>query len=1145
MTNRHIFPLTCDFRAKVRLLLLMLLTATATVASAFDAGYYPTESVLASGRWVKVSVERDGLYGIPGATLRSWGFSDPERVRVFGAGGHRMSDEMTERAFFGDLPPVQAVVEDGTLIFYAQGPGQWVESTNGFYHYETNVYATAGYYYLTESDEPAPEIGHAQTMLNGRSFTEYYNEFLHHELESFSPGDAGPLLLGEDFRYSPTHFFDFPVSDLSPYDGNLWFETSFVNHSGGAGTSLAFTVNGAAVASLTSDNLPGSVSSQYTHGLETVSRHANLTLDPAATTLRIGITLKAPSMPRVAALNYLSVNYRRRICFRASGAVEFTTPYAGVIMAENEATIWDVTDPRAIEEVSAESEDGTLRWSRPTSRTRTYAAWRRGASLPQPKYEGAVQNQNLHSLEDVDMVIVCPREWLLQGERIAQLHRTDQCDPLNVAVVTPEEIYNEFSSGTPQPGGLRNFFKMLYDRGAEGARPFRYALLMGRMTIDNRHLLKAYGEHPTIPGWSPPAPRASLNDNEGYFTDDVTAMLDDGSGANLKTDKLSIAIGRMPMTDLEGLRNVVDKTIEYAANRRRNAWGMRALFLADDGDGACHVTQTETQISNMQAPENSPFMPRRVYIDAFERVGSTFPQARETLFRYLDEGVVWWNYVGHANTVGLTGDGMVTYNDLNTLYLRQYPFIYAATCNFMRMDAPGASGAELVYAERYGGCIGVISALRPVYIPDNGNLSAAMGRAMANRDHRGLIPTPGEIYRQAKNDIRDGSGNPRKDDNRLRYAFVGDPALRLVTPARYIRIDQINGVPVGGDTPVELAARQQCTVTGTVLDPLGNELPSFSGTVTVDIFDAERSVTTLGYNNGETTTFEDYGDRVFCGSAPVSEGRFTLNVAMPMEIAQNYRPGTMLAYAVSDSDNDDAGTLFRDFYIYGLDEEQPDDTNPPVIEEMFLNHSDFIDGGTVGTSPMLIARISDDTGINLSTAGIGHGITAVLDDKTSMSDLQFFYTPNADGTPGGMINYPMEGITEGDHTLRLRVWDTSGNSARREISFRASGSVTPKIYDIYSDANPASTVANFYLTHDQPDAMVTVTVEVFNLMGRRVWTGSTVGRSDMLKSVPVSWDLTDIGGARVPRGIYVYRAQISIDGEHYETGSRRLAVTAQ
>ena len=194
---------------------------------------------------------------------------------------------------------------------------------------------------------------------------------------------------------------------------------------------------------------------------------------------------------------------------------------------------------------------------------------------------------------------------------------------------------------------------------------------------------------------------------------------------------------------------------------------------------------------------------------------------------------------------------------------------------------------------------------------------------------------------------------------------------------------------------------------------------------------------------------------------------------------------------------------------------------------------------------MLIAAISDNEGINVSNAGVGHQMIAILDGKQTFTGIANYYTPASDGSPSGVVNYPMDDLQPGAHSLTFRIWDISGNSAEQSIDFNVAESLAPKIYDVYSDANPASTTANFYLRHNQPDNMVTVTISIYNLLGRPIWSRTVEGRSDMFLTMPVTWDLTDGSGCRVGRGIYLYRATITSDGNSFETASRRIAVTAQ
>jgi hypothetical protein len=268
---------------------------------------------------------------------------------------------------------------------------------------------------------------------------------------------------------------------------------------------------------------------------------------------------------------------------------------------------------------------------------------------------------------------------------------------------------------------------------------------------------------------------------------------------------------------------------------------------------------------------------------------------------------------------------------------------------------------------------------------------------------------------------------------------------------------------------------------------------------------------------------------------------------MPSEVANNYRPAAISLYAYEDGGRDAIG-VNRDFYVYGTDPNAAEDNVPPTIKTFYLNHPTFTSGDEVNDSPMVIAEISDDVAINLSTAGIGHMMSLSLDNGSkTYSDVAEYYTPNTDGTAGGTIYYPLEDLAVGNHTLRLRVWDTAPNSAEASLDFYVAKQITPTIYDVYTDCNPASTEANFYISHDRPDQSITVTIEVFDMMGRRLWQSTQSGRSDMFTSLPITWDLTDYGGHRVGRGIYLYRATVSDDnsGNKTATAARRLAVTAE
>lgn len=1117
---------------------------------AFNLSAYAQESVLANGRWVKISVPVSGLYMIPLADLRSWGFSDVSKVRVHGYGARRIPDLLTLDNYVDDLPQVQSELTSQGLVFYAVGPEIWVQGERGRYTMQHNIYSVDAYYFLTDSDTEAPGIPVRGSGRRTDGAAMVFNECVHHEQNLYSASENGWLMLGEDFRVNPSRTFTFDMPGRVE-DEPVWLQSSFVAKTSGT-SRLTFTANNMPLPTIDDDNFLIVVSD--IDGVEHVARR---TFDMKGTKLSLGLKFSGVGTVSSAGLNYLTINYTRRLELGAEPLefdIENNTSVALKVVREGaDVRVWDVTDPSSISRMECTPlSAGETAWVNDYTGKHKYVAWYPGQAFSRPSYEGAVSCQNLHGLETPDMVIVTPSQWRMQAERIADLHRAAP-DNMDVVVVTDTEVYNEFASGAADVSALRKFFKMFYDRGAEGrTSKFKYALLMGAPTYDNRHLteqMRSQRGYPTLPSWYGGNASAQMNESSAFGTDDFVAILGNNSGFNTANSSLSIAVGRMPVKTLAEARNAVDKLEEYMRRPRMTSWKTNIMLVADNGNAADHMKQSDAMALNISCVDKQPYLLDKVYIDAYPREGGIYQGARDDMFRLLNEGVAWWMYLGHANTTSWTSDGLLTYNDINNrMYYNSYPMLFAATCEFLRWDSHNISGGELLYHERNGGIIGAISAVRPVYIGDNGKLAASLSRFISQRDEDGRLLAVGEMYRQAK--------NASPEENNRRYVFMGDPALRIATPYNVAVLKSVNSVEVKGlsieDLPV-VGALDQPVFAGVVTDPSGNVLEDFNGLITVSIYDAEYSVTSNGDPNspespagdGVKHTFEKHGSRIYAGSTSVKDGHWEIKASIPLEIADNFRPASlsMYAYSTADGDGREAAGISSDFYVYGYAESPESDTTAPVIETMVLNHSSFKDGDRVNTNPVLLACVRDDIGLNLSSSGIGHQMSLVIDEKTSISGLSQYFVPSTDGSASGTITYPLEELAEGKHTLRLRVWDTSGNSVSRTINFEVGRNVAPVIHDVYTDVNPASVSANFYVSHNRPEVMADVTVTVYNLMGQAIWSGKVSGRSDSFISTPVTWDLTDYSGRRVARGIYLYRAAITTDGETYDTAAKRIAVT--
>lgn len=1115
-------------------------------AGALALDTYAEKSVLADGKWVKISVEESGLHIISNSTLRSWGFSDPARVRVYGYGGRRIAESLSAGNYTDDLPPVLSEATPSGLVFYAAGPDEWKQSTGSYYHGELNPYTSEAYYFLTEDDAPAQELttGHpgagagAATTAQGRA---------HHEREISLAGSAGPLMVGEDFRSMRTQQFNF--STPCREGDEIWFECQFVHRHYGDQARLSFEVDGTAVSQNGTDAVPATSDSHYYHFSSTVTRHKATTATGDA--FRLGVTYTPKRNAYIAALDYISVNYTRRLELDPSGQASFWSSASQLsFKGDGDVRIWDVTDPAAAARVNTEQADGHHRWSVSYSGLREYSAWRPGASLPSPKLVGRVANQNLHDPSITpEMVIFTPPALLSAAERIAALHRDR--DGMEVAVVKAGEAYNEFSSGAPDVSGLRKYLKMLYDRGKAQGKPLKYCLLMGRPSLDFRNVLATTRQkgRACLPAWVTTSPAQSYSDNISYCSDDFIAALDDNSGIDKSRMQISVAIGRMPASDAAEAASLVDKLYDYVDKSKPGVWRNRMMVIADDEDKGQHLQQADTLCHHALASPGSQHILNKVYLDYYEEQAGVTVKARDEIYTALDNGLSMLIFTGHASAHGWTGEGILSYNDLTSKFIyRNVPFFIAATCDFMRWDDDATiSGAELLYQKRYGGAIGMLSAVRPVLVSNNADMVQSVGRHMFDRDGQGRYYPMGELVRRAKNDIRNSKLEPISDTNRLRYQFMGDPAMRLVWPDNMVAVNTINGrQPVEG-SDISIGALENVEIEGQVNGPDGSLLANFNGTVNIDLYDALESRVTLGRGgeDGVVSVFDEMGSRLYSGAARVSGGRFKATVAMPAAIADNYREAAISLYAISDDASAQAIGVNRNFYVSGYCEPAEADTIAPVIEYAVLNSDDFADGAIVNSTPLLMARASDNKAINLSKSGVGYQMCITVDGQTTYSDVADYYTPDSDGSPSGTISYRIPTMPEGPHTVRLRVFDTAGNMAEKTMECIVNNAAAPKIYEVFTDASPATTLANFYVRHDRPDEVLTVTVHVYDLSGKPVWSSSTNGMSDSDVSTPVTWNLLDANGRRVNRGIYLYRATVTADGENYETAVKRIAVTGR
>jgi len=803
--------------------------------------------------------------------------------------------------------------------------------------------------------------------------------------------------------------------------------------------------------------------------------------------------------------------------------------------ANSNTLVFDVTDALNVKRVEADLNGSELSFTIPAGRLREFVLVQTNQTFPSPEVVGEVASSNLHGLEQRDMIIISAPSLVQQAERLAVAHR--EKDGLTVEVVTPEAIYNEFSSGTPDATAYRRLMKMFYDRSSSLGNPPKYLLLFGDGIYDNRGIS---GEVQGV-SWSNMLltfqSQESLN-VYSYATDDYFAFLEDNSGSNFSRDKMCLGVGRFPIRTVTEATQMVDKTISYMENKDSGSWKNNVTFVADDGNNEDSFTTNHMKQADQLAEaieEMQPgFLVNKVYFDAYKRSSlGTYPDVHNEIEKLLKSGQLLINYTGHGSTTHWADESVWTQTDINNSSYKHLPVWVTATCDFTRFDDVKTSAGESVFLNPTSGGIALFTTTRVVFSGNNANLNKALIDNLFQEGANSRY-TLGEAMMYTKRQLN--------DSNKLNFILIGDPALKFAYPEYKARVTAVNGEAVS-DEPFEFKALSRITVEGEILNPSGSFAADFTGVLSSTIFDSQSSITTLG-NSSEKFTYLDYPNTIYIGRDSVRNGKFSFTFMVPKDISYSNKKGKLNLYASSETK--EAQGSFFDFIVGGTSDTAETDTIGPEIRQIYLNDSSFVSGDKVNTTPYFVAKLWDKSGVNITGSSVGHDMMLTIDSMPSMSyNLNSYYALLPDSENEGLVQFSIPELEPGMHTAEFKVWDILNNSTTYTFTFEVAEGLKPNLIEMYATPNPARDQVEFFLHHNRPESNLKVTVMVYDMTGKFLWSTEKSGSSELFKAYIVTWNLTDNGGRRLRPGVYLYRAAISTNNSKEATKANKLIILAQ
>lgn len=1101
-----------------------------------DSSRYASESVLNSGKWVKIQVAEDGIYKLTAADLKKMGFSNLDKVAVYGYGGWPL-DEDFSTTYIDDVPEVAVWRSADYLLFYGKGPRKWEYSSSdkSFIH-TNNPYSNYGYYFVSEKETTGRTMEKAASAAGATLQVTTFDDYVLHEEELVSVNSSGRELYGESFTSTLSRDFTISVPGITNDEGKATL--SFISRGNG---TITMNVDGNALIS-------GSVSvpsDEYEVARELYRERAWMA--DKGETVKVNIGYSTTGHKNVH-LNYFRLQMKRQLkvydnytFFRSLSARGNASRF--VIQGADASTlVFDVTDGVNPQQMETSLNGTELSFSIPASASLREFVVVKPSQIKAPVTVGEVANQNLHALPQQDMIIIAQPNFTTQAERLAEAHRTK--DNLTVRVVTPESIYNEFSSGTPDATAYRRFMKMFYDRKTSEADAPKYLLLFGDGSFDNRKLTSAWKSVDMSNMLLTYQTENSLS-SQSYVIDDYFGFLDDADNKkSLQNKKLCLGIGRFPIRTVEQATQMVDKVISYMENKNTGSWKNNLCFMADDGSNTdgfmTEHMEFADQLAGYVESEHPEFLVNKLYYDAYKKdmTAGTYPDVRSGLQKLLKDGLLLFNYTGHGGTTALSDEKVLTQTDINQFTYTHLPVWVTATCDFTRFDDLNTSAGEDVFLNKSSGGIALFTTVRVAYSRPNFPINDNVIRNLFERNN-GRRRTLGEVMQATKNTL--------SSVYKLGFCLIGDPAVKMAYPEFGMKVTTVNGQSVDGNS-ISFKALEKITVEGEVLDASGQLVTDFTGIVNPTVKDSKVTVTCLKNSNKDDSpafTFTDYPNTIFIGNDSVRNGKFSFTFTVPKDISYSNLQGKMNLYAVDTESGNEAQGNFDNFIVGGTSDTAETDTIGPEIRALYLNDTTFVDGGQVNTTPYFVAELWDKSGVNITGSSVGHDMMLVIDESTVLSyNLNSYYELllGEDGT--GIVKFPIPALEPGKHTAEFWVWDILNNSTVRTFTFEVVEGLKPFLFDVIATPGIAREQVTFHLMHNRPESRMRVGIMVYDLAGRQLWKHEESGTSGLFENYTVSWDLTS-GGTRMRPGVYIYRAAISTDNSKDATKARKFIILGE
>lgn len=737
-----------------------------------------------------------------------------------------------------------------------------------------------------------------------------------------------------------------------------------------------------------------------------------------------------------------------------------------------------------------------------------------------------------------EYLIVSPAEFGNTSYELAKL-RTDgsAVATFPTTLVLAEDIYRNYSAGTPSPIAIRNY--LAYARSI--CPNLKYVLLVGYGHFDYRTMDSRL-----------PKNYLPVFEKEDALSEDFYGVLDSGEVVRYGDYDPDLAIGRLTVTSQVEYDNYLQKAKDYEEIKRfdHSEWRSSLILAADDaknGNDPDVTTHTFIQervasmIDKLSEEKGIKWNQRKIYLLNYkEDASGQKKDAAQQMIDALNQGALMTNYFGHASMTDWASEGLMKTSYISRLFNKKlYTILNSFSCSTSRFDnGKTVSLTHMFVVSKDVGGIAAVGATRETFADYNEKFATKFVQS-ALFDSAATI---GDAFLKGKR--MSSLSFSRERYNNEHYVLFGEPVLMMPYSVGKITFDNdldtlkaLDKVRLSGSVSnmdnglIHLMLREGRYKKKMYIGFHNDTLDHTEVTYDEKTKDSIRTQVIVYDKDTVNVPFE--GSLIYSEKIKVEGGRFDVEFVTPRKMSFGDTAVEFQAWAYSNDVRHIARSWNGGIAIAGMstyadsihDEEPPTIKIQPCINAGKTSY--FAEGQTLKLqAPACLQVVIDDSTAIDYREQADEGVSFEIENWQTPFH-PFPYQEQSSRHAVVRMNFSTELYPPGNYLFKVRAFDVLGNMAEKWVNVEITDDMNAGLDDVFNVPNPMGKKGTTFYFKDYADAAArahSVNIFIYNQNGKLVKVIKNA------VSGVTHWDGRDNHGNLLANGLYHYVVQSKVKG---------------